>query len=159
MNENGQQQPGQELNAPPKLIVALKETSRRGIFVPPYVDNAVLKAAHKHLAGSKVSRRRLLRYLRLWPAIAVSAVVIICINLSLFKMTLSHHELEVGYAREDLNHDGKVDILDSFALARELKSNKRLPATYDVNGDGVVDQRDVLLIATHAVQLNKDNGS
>jgi hypothetical protein len=49
--------------------------------------------------------------------------------------------------------------LDSFALARELKNGQQSPAVFDVNGDGVVDDRDVALIAAHAVELRKGNRS
>lgn len=61
------------------------------------------------------------------------------------------------FAREDLNRDGKVDILDSFTLAKEIKNGGSLPASLDVNGDGVVDERDVNAIASRAVALGKDN--
>jgi len=61
------------------------------------------------------------------------------------------------FAREDLNRDGKIDILDSFALARELKNGDSLPAYLDVNGDGVVNEQDVNAIASRAVALRKDN--
>jgi Dockerin type I domain len=151
MNENGQQQPEQEFDAPPKLAAALKDVSYPELFVPPYIDAAVLKAARQHLV--KPAKPRRFRPWVLWPALAAGCVLIVCAARLLTTSGQSH------YAREDLNHDGKVDILDSFALARELKSGKHLPATYDVNGDGVIDERDVLLIATHAVKLNKDNGS
>ncbi len=151
MNENGQQQPEQELDAPLKLASALKHVSHPKLFVPPYVDAAIFKAARQHL--DKPVKPRRFRPWMLWPALTAACALILC-AVRLFTTSGPSH-----YAREDLNHDGKVDILDSFALARELKSSKHLPAIYDVNGDGVVDERDVLLIATHAVQLNKDNGS
>ena len=50
-----------------------------------------------------------------------------------------------------------LDILDSFALARELKKGNPLPAYLDVNGDGVVNEQDVNSIASRAVALGKDN--
>ena len=61
------------------------------------------------------------------------------------------------FAREDINHDGRVDILDAFQLARELESGAK-PAA-DLNGDGVVDQRDADLIAARAVRLEKGGRS
>jgi hypothetical protein len=153
MNESSQHDSENDLDAPPKLVTALKEASRRDVFVPPYVDGAIFKAARQYLG--RPERRPLLHFRRwmLWPALAAACVLIACVARLLMTST------QLRYAREDLNHDGKVDILDSFALARELKTGKPLPATYDINGDGVVDERDIALIAAHAVQLKKDNGS
>lgn len=151
MNENSQDRHEQDFGIPPKLAAALKDVSSQKVFVPPYVDSAILKAARQRMdKGAKTPRFR--RWM-LWPALAAACTLIFCVVRLL---TTSGHS---SFVREDLNHDGKVDILDSFALARELKSSKRLPATYDVNGDGVVDERDVRLITAHAVQLNKGNGS
>jgi hypothetical protein len=64
------------------------------------------------------------------------------------------------FAREDLNHDGRVDILDAFDLARTLKTRPGLTSpVMDVNGDGVVDERDVTSLAARAVQLPKGGRS
>ena len=57
------------------------------------------------------------------------------------------------FTREDVNHDGQVDILDAFALARQLNERASVPSPVDLNGDGVVDDRDVELITAHAVSL------
>jgi hypothetical protein len=40
-----------------------------------------------------------------------------------------------------------------------LKTGRPLPAVFDVNGDGAVDERDVALIAAHAVAIGKENRS
>jgi hypothetical protein len=151
MNEKSQNQPEHENDAPPKLVAALKNVSRSEVFVPPYVDCVILKAARQHL--DKGTKARRFRLWMLWPALAAACAVIVCVIR--FSTTLN----QTRYAREDLNHDGRVDILDAFALARQLKSGKPLPATYRINGDGAVNEIDVVLIATHAVQLSKDNGS
>ena len=143
----------QDLEAPPKLTAALKEASRREIFVPPEIDRAVVKAAQRHLCPPTTPWFSPFRRWMLWPALAGAAVLIACIGW--FALT----SWQWRYAREDLNHDGKVDILDAFALARKIESSQRLPAALDLNGDGVVDARDVALIAAHAVKLEKDNGS
>lgn len=153
MNESNQQDSEKDLQAPPKLVAALKEASRRSVFVPLYVDSAILKAAREHLQKPTASTFALRRWM-LWPALAAVCLLIVCVAVR-FVMTST----QPRYAREDLNHDGKVDILDSFALARELKAGKQLPAAYDINGDGVVDERDVALIAAHAVELKKDSGT
>src|SRR5262249_30206563 len=61
----------------------------------------------------------------------------------------------LAYSREDLNRDGKVDILDAFILARKLQGAPVSDRTLDLNGDGLVNQRDVEIIAVHAVSLEK----
>jgi hypothetical protein len=57
--------------------------------------------------------------------------------------------------REDLNGDGKVDILDALMLAKKLQSAPSSDLQLDVNGDGVIDRRDIETIAAHAVSLEK----
>lgn len=147
MNDTVPPDSEQNLEAPAKLAAALKDGARRKIFVPSAVDDAVLKAARAQLRPAK---SRVIHWPRwvMWPALA-GACGIIALVVRMLSPT--------QFAREDLNRDGKVDILDSFALARELKNGGSLPAFLDVNGDGVVDGRDVNAIASHAVALGKDN--
>src|SRR5579871_2483311 len=107
MNENSQHQPEHELNAPPNLVAAMKDVSSRKVFVPSHVDNTILKAARQHLEKPATNRR--FRQWMLWPALAGACAVIVCVARLLTTPS------QTRYAREDLNHDGKVDILDSFA--------------------------------------------
>jgi hypothetical protein len=153
MNENDQRDAEQQLDAPAKLLAALKESSRQKVFVPTYVDQTVLDAARRHLSQPKKSSAGIFRRWMLLPALATGCVVIA------FIITLLLAPAVPRFAREDLNRDGHVDILDSFALARELKTGRPLPAVFDVNGDGAVDERDVALIAAHAVAIGKENRS
>ena len=60
---------------------------------------------------------------------------------------------------EDLNGDGVVDMLDAFALARELQHNPASHPQLDLNGDGVVDERDVQALAHRAVSLEQGGRS
>jgi hypothetical protein len=153
MNENDQRDAEQQLDAPAKLLAALQESSHRKVFVPPYIDRAVLDAARRHLNRPKESNPGIFRRWMLWPALATACIVIA------FIIRLLLAPAGARFAREDLNRDGHVDILDSFALARELKTGRPLPAVFDVNGDGVIDERDVALIAAHAVAIGKENRS
>ena len=57
---------------------------------------------------------------------------------------------------EDVDHSGKVDILDAFVVAKLVETGKQAQATYDVNGDGEVDQSDVDRIAHAAVAVAPD---
>ena len=58
-----------------------------------------------------------------------------------------------GFAVEDVNRDGQVDILDAFALARKVQQGISADKKLDLNGDGVIDDKDVATIAGHAVKL------
>src|SRR5579862_5475577 len=115
MNENDQRDPEPSLEAPMKLLAALKEASHRQIFVPPYVDQKIAKAAREHFAKRTKPRFVDFRHWTLWPALSVACVLIAWVARLLTTPTQPH------FAREDLNRDGRVDILDSFTLARELK--------------------------------------
>ena len=46
-------------------------------------------------------------------------------------------------------------MLDVYLLARHIKDGDRLDPRWDMNGDGVVDQRDVDAIAAIAVSIGK----
>ncbi len=155
MNESHQHDSEGNLEAPPKLVEALKKASDQKIFVPRTVDQAVSRAAKEHFAMRANNRSGIVRRWMLWPAFAAAAALVIVTCLFKFQ----RESRSRAYAREDLNQDGKVDILDAFALARQLQSTTPPTPTMDVNGDGVIDQRDVALIAAHAVELKKDKGS
>lgn len=131
---------------PKKLAAAFKKMPRRQVFVPPTSDEAILRAAEKHLQRPEPKGRfwRLLR----WPGMVFAAVVLLVCVIRFFP-----HQ---SFAAEDLNRDGSVDILDVFQLARELPSNaERL----DLNGDGRVDDRDVDVLARRVVQLDREERS
>ena len=55
----------------------------------------------------------------------------------------------------DFDGDGRVDILDAFALARHLESAHKPKDKWDMNGDGIVDRADVDRIAMAAVSLKR----
>lgn len=152
MNETVPPDPEQNLNAPLKLVAALKEAARHDVFVPPTVDRAVLAAARAQLKPAPKPSHSVWQRWMLWPAFVTA-----CIVAALIARLATHTQTQ--FASEDLNHDGKVDILDSFAVARELKNARPAPKIFDVNGDGVVDERDVNQIAAHAVSLGKESRS
>jgi hypothetical protein len=157
----------EEPKAPAKLVTALKEPSARRVFVPPAMDVAILRAAQQHLARSPASPApsdaeragvrgtftRLLSPWLLWPTVATACLALA--GLTFFASRSSQPQ----FAREDLNRDGRVDILDAFQLAREIQSGA-VPATItDLNNDGVVDRQDADIIAMHSVKLEKGGKS
>ena len=142
-----------EPEVPPVLVVALRQLRLPRTFVPPSVDVAVLKSARQHLARPRQTRGWLRPWL-FWPALATA-----CIVLMLFVPGINRRSPAPDFPREDLNHDGRVDILDAFQLARQLQSGAKLAPGFDLNGDGAVDRHDAEVIAAHAVKLEKGKRS
>lgn len=132
-----------ELSAPPQLVAGLKRVSQGPeLFVPRTVDEAVLRASRRHLdrrAGIRWSWRRWLVGLS-----AATAVIVVAL--------LSWERPgPAAWAREDVNRDGRVDIVDALVLARSAGSGA---PGLDLNGDGNVDEQDAALVAAKAVQLH-----
>jgi hypothetical protein len=192
MPENNPDREQDALEAPAGLLSALKRSSKSSVFVPPTVDEAILRTARRQLSLQRESGfRRLLRVLGIvvtrrtsvgadvrrlkaktfaggstpgqslltsaptmlrWAAAAAAVVLLLVIVPRLVRKP------GAGLAG-DLNHDGQVDILDAFALARELKSGTHLGPQLDINGDGLVDERDVATLAARAVSLGKGGRS
>jgi hypothetical protein len=59
--------------------------------------------------------------------------------------------LSVDSLQRDVDRNGRVDILDAFALARMIRQDDS--AFNDINGDGRADQLDIDLVARDAVRL------
>jgi hypothetical protein len=146
-----------DLSLPPALLAdlsALYPTPR----VPAVVDARVLNDAAATYARQARYRRRL-RWVGAGAAAAAAMVIV--------AMILPHRGADVPPARYslkgDLDGNGRVDILDAFSLARQLRDSggKPVPAErrQDVNGDGVIDQKDVDLLARMAVQVTGARGT
>ena len=131
-----------------RLAKALRDASeRKRIFVPPTLDEAILKEAREHFEPKKKTSRPLwLRWLE--PALAV---IILC---GIFLLLQPPKK----YAREDLNRDGRIDILDALTLAKAIEA-KAGREDFDQNGDGKLDEGDVLAAAHAAVRLDRKPGS
>ncbi len=152
--DNQHQEEG--LEAPPTLIAALRQLPQPPVFVPPTVNEAVLRAAERHLQKPERARPRWLRWMLPWAATAAAAVVFLSIIIPHFATRPGSNP---ALTRADFNRDGQVDILDAFALARQLKSGTPAPPQFDVNGDGKVDEKDVATLAARAVSLEKGGRS
>src|SRR5579862_578557 len=143
-NDESGPKPGSRLG---RALGGLRKTS---VFISSAVDAAVLERARPHLAQMRAERSR--RQRTQWLALAACVVIAALVAQAVL------HRGGTQFAREDLNRDGKVDILDAFQLAREIKSGKA-PATGDFNGDGKVDAADVEFLAKRAVSLEKGGRS
>lgn len=142
------------LEAPPELISALKRVANPQLFIPRTVDEAILRAADRHLTGRKEEKFRWF-YLLKWLSAAAALLLLLALIPQLLRHPTAAPDQVPGFAREDINHDGKVDILDALALARRVRDHTTDNLQLDVTGDGVVDERDVAAVAASAVSLQK----
>ena len=140
--------------APARLVAALKEPSSRRVFVPPAIDAAVLKAARQHLEKPKHVGFNF-RVWFVWPATAAACLAVV----GLLHFAGQREKAIPAFAREDINRDGHVDILDAFQLARELRDSPMPEPSLDLNHDGVVDERDADFLAAQVVKLDKGGRS
>jgi hypothetical protein len=90
---------------------------------------------------------------------AAAAILLLAAIPQFFRRPALGPSRDSAYARGDLNHDGRVDILDAFALARQLKQGGTRNLQLDINGDDVVDERDVAALAARAVKLERGGRS
>ena len=120
------------------------EENRR-VFVPPTLDEAILKQARERFGA-----KQKFNPFRFWNWLAGAGVAaLIAIAVFIFPRTKP-----TTTAREDINGDGQVDILDAFALAKSIEAGKGSGAL-DQNGDGKIDDGDVRAIASAAVRLDR----
>ena len=113
------------------------------VLVPPAIDEAILSRARERFA---VIRRRRARVQRVWWASAAAVLVGIGFVASSLRTA-------PRYERADIDHSGRVDILDAFALARRIQQGSA--SGFDFNNDGIVDRADVDAVAARAVNLKK----
>jgi hypothetical protein len=152
MAMNGHEQnEADEPQLPARLSEDLKALYAPPQVIPPRVDDAILAHAREHLA-SLARSRRIVHFPR-W--LAAAAVVALAAVLS--SLWFSNRRLP-EVTREDINRDGRVDVLDAFALARRLQQGAATDRLFDINGDGVVDQKDIDAITTRAVKLDGRHG-
>ena len=130
-----------EPEAPKELADELAALFSGSVPVPAEVDRAVLAMARRRPSRSR-------RRLRWAAAVAVAAAVILAVLLV---------PPGAPSVREDIDGNGRVDILDAFALARQVEAGRGADRQWDFNGDGIVNGADVRTVAMAAVRL--DGGS
>jgi Dockerin type I domain len=127
--------------------------------VPPEVDRAILDSARRRFVRREVVNRgrRRFRLVGIWKVAAVAAIIILAFGLDLAERARSRKSNSaVAKAQAvDIDHNGRVDILDAFALERHIESGGPANKKWDINGDGLVDRRDVDMVAFAAVRLDK----
>ncbi len=137
-------QDGPHDESQPQIPQGLAEAIRSldGGGAPP-MSAALRSEAERRLSGS--GRARVWRYVGAAGAIAAALLLIVW-------MLPSARAPIPG----DVDRSGHVNILDAFAIARALDHGGALDPAWDMNGDGVVDQRDVDVVAMRSVSLGGD---
>lgn len=144
------------------------------LFIPPDVDDRVLAAADRKLAPI---RRKGQWFARWVMPLSTAAMLLLAAGLFVVMQRRDDTSPPVtgvatdeiagamrgaGGEAEDIDGNGTVDILDAFALARQIKDAGAMDAAagrrLDINGDGRVDERDAERIAHRAVRLNGGAG-
>jgi len=165
-----------DLKVSPKLSADLNTLFKPQSSVPPEVDRAVMDQANRrfirrdrpHVFLSK-TRVRVFRGAHIWRIAAAAAVIIFAFSLDLTTQKpgpTTDSSLTVEARAVDIDRNGRVDILDAFKLARHVESadytKKNLSpvsstgqAGWDINGDGLVNRKDVDEVAFAAVRLDK----
>ena len=125
------------------------------IEVPARVDDTVLAAARSALSRRRRGGHPAVRWAA-WTAAAAGLALVVWLGgvLTLTPVSREMASVPVTAVRGDLDRSGGVDILDAFALARQLDSGMPPAGNVgDFNGDGRIDLADVDAIAMVAVRL------
>lgn len=143
-----------EPRAPEGLARELRTVYRGRLEVPEGVDRAMLELAATRAELARTGRVRRLRLAGWWAAAAAGVGVAAVVALRPGAPAGAGGSRVAGGAgvAEDLNGDGVVDILDALILARRVEGGAA-PAEWDFNGDGAVDRKDVDVVAAAAVRL------
>jgi len=145
MIDDSEKRRSDDFELPPSLRDKIKAAHE----VPPVPPDlsARLLASAKASYALRLRRRRIVR----WSALIGSAAAIIVLSLLLLipNHSSTQHLAQIG----DVNHDGRVDILDAYVVAKAISTGSKLDQAWDVNHDGVVDQKDVDWIAAAAVNV------
>jgi hypothetical protein len=142
-----------EQGGPPALKGALSGMYGGTPAISREMDERILSAARDQRAR-RVRMRWVMRY-AIGGIAAAAAVILIVINMQRDPGTQPGGTPAVAIA-EDLNRDGKLDILDAYLVAKSLANSEPLAKEWDVNGDGVVDAKDVDAVALAAVKLRME---
>ena len=84
---------------------------------------------------------------------AVAAIIVLVVGIAMRGVTHNSRADRLAVHQiADVNGDGVVDIRDALLLARKLDSGNAVSGR-DVNHDGITDRKDVDAIAMLAVRL------
>ena len=115
------------------------------------MDERILTAVRREAVGRN-RMRWVIRY-AIGSVAAAAAVIVVAIKVTHHQQPAVNYSGAVVVSAEDVNHDGKLDILDAFLMARKVAAHEKLGNEWDFNHDGIVDTKDVDVIALGAVKL------
>ena len=123
--------------------------------VPAALDRAILRDARRSFA-----RRRRAWLRARWVGGAAAAVITLAVGAYIQSHTAPSRRVAQQRPQlaqlADIDHDGRVDMLDAYIVARKIARHEPLDPAWDINGDGVIDQKDVDLIAHLAVHVSAE---
>src|SRR5665213_1192970 len=131
---------------PARLRAELADLYAPRVRVPAQMDAVILSRAKAGYAR-RARFRRAARWTSAVAGLAGAVALAFIVRSALVRPPAT-------FARGDVNHDGKINILDAYIVAKRLASGGTPDPAWDVNGDGVVDQKDVDWIAQAAVRMN-----
>ena len=142
-----------ELRIPDKLSEDLNTIFKSDQLVPHEIDRTIIDGARRYL-GHRQEKVRVLRWFS--SAAAAAAVILSVFLLDTPKQTAIAPSRPAFIAvKNDIDQNGSVDILDAFRLARYIDSAEIPDIKWDINGDGLVNHKDVDSVAFAAVRLDR----
>ena len=160
MADNGNMNDEQQFRVSEAFLEDIKGLFAVQESVPAEVDRAVMDAAGRRLAGRK---RRIVRWAGSVAAVAAVLVFALVLTQSRVKREAEFPATRMysvadtfGGVEGDIDMDGRVNILDAFKLAKGIEAGTEADSRWDINGDGMVDRRDVDSVAYAAVRLKRE---
>lgn len=154
MTHSGHDDETDEYELPEALRDAIVQMHQVPLDIPAEIDLSILSGARR---SYQKRRRASMLATRIGVGLAAAAMIAMAVRVFVPSSAVrapvasSAQRLPLTQAA-DVNHDGRVDILDAYVLARKIARHETLDPMWDLNGDGAIDQKDVDLIAGLAVQ-------
>jgi hypothetical protein len=129
----------------PKLGDALKAAYSQRAQVPASIDDAISAAARERFD----QRRRLRMLVRRGGGVAAGIAAVIVIGVMLHRPAALQPLAQGG--------DHPLNMVDALNLAKHLAAKDAVDKSWDLNHDGVIDQKDVEAVAIASVDLKANH--
>ena len=141
----------------PELSRDLRELTGPPADIPADLDVQMRGRIRAHFANPRRVQPDFARRIAPYAA-AAAAVIALAVWLASPHSSAPPTPPRATAEPADVDRNGRVDILDAYALARRLEEGVSIDSTFDLNRDGVIDGSDVDRIAARAVSLNQGAG-